>query len=165
MTRARTAPTRPAPADQERIVWRLVAEAQAQRALIAGVLQMHDVKALGLLGLDGAVVAGLTAARSGLPALWWVAIIAMAVCVPFFLVTIFGDRFFLGPSLSEFYAQHIDGAALQAGVRLLAELNEDISQTCKGAVVKEVSLTLGLYLFVLGALFSAAFLARMAVVR
>jgi hypothetical protein len=48
----------PGPTDQERIVWRLVAEAQAQRALIVGNSDMHDVKALGFLGLDGAVVAG-----------------------------------------------------------------------------------------------------------
>jgi hypothetical protein len=165
--RARATPPSipPGPTDQERIVWRLVAEAQAQRALIVGNSDMNDVKALGLLGLDGAVVAGLTASRAGLPALWWVAIIALAVCVPFFLFTILRSRFFLGPRLAALYAQYIDGGALQAGVRLLTELDKDMSRTREGEAAKELALTVGLYLFVLGALFTAAFLARMAVVR
>jgi hypothetical protein len=94
-----------------------------------------------------------------------VAIIALAVCVPFFLLTIVGARYVVGPAIAELYAQHIDGAALQAGVLLLTELNNDMLRTRRGTVVNQLAFTLGLYLFVLGALFSAAFLARMAVVR
>jgi hypothetical protein len=165
MAHTRIAADGPALTDQERIVWRLVAEAQAQRALIAGEIDMHDVKALGLLGLDGAVVAGLTASRADLPALWWVAIIALAACVPFFLFTILSSRFFVGPGLAELYARHIHGAALQAGVHLLTELDHDMSRTREGAAVKGRTFSVGLCLFVLGSLFAAAFLARMALVR
>jgi hypothetical protein len=154
-----------APPDQERIVWRLVAEAQAQRALLAGDSDMRDVKALALLGLDGAVIAGLTASRPTLPSLWWVAIIALAVCVPFLLFTILSRPAYLGPNLSAFYEHNIDGGSLHAGTGLLSELDRDLGRTRQAMIPKALAYSVGLSLFIAGALFTAAFLARMAVVR
>jgi hypothetical protein len=146
------------------MVWRLVAEAQAQRALIAANSDMYDVKALGFLGLDGAVIGGLTAARAQLPALWWLAVVSLAVCVPFFLFTIVGRSFFVGPRVSAFYARNMNAAPAQAGERLLADLESDMLSNRKALLPKSLAFSTGLALFVLGALFTTVFLARTSVV-
>jgi hypothetical protein len=153
------------PGDAERIVWLLVAEAQAERALLAAADDMHDIKALGLLGLDGAVIAGLTAARSELPSLWWVAVIALAGCVPCFLLTIRGWPAFLGPDLTQFHADSTDRSALEAGAQLFADLQASMQRNRAALAPKSRAFTIGMQLFVLGLLFSATFLARMALVR
>jgi hypothetical protein len=152
------------PGDAERILWLLVGEAQAERALLAASDDMDDIKALGLLGLDGAVIAGLTAARSQLPSLWWVAVIALAVCVPFFLITIRGWPVLFGPDLAQFYAQTANSSALDAGAQLFADLQVHMRRNREALAPKARAFAIGMQLFILGALFSAIFLARMALV-
>jgi hypothetical protein len=153
------------PGDAERIVWLLVSEAQAQRALLAANSDMHDVKALGLLGLDGALIGALTAARGQLPSLWWVAVIALSLCVPCFLFTILTRTVIVGADLPGFYAANIDRPAATAGLQLLADLNEYTDSDRRASVPRYRSLSLGTMLFMAGALFTAAFLARMSLVR
>lgn len=150
--------------DQEHIVWLLISEARAEIALLSANSDSHDVKALGLLGVDGAIIAGLTATRANLPSLWWVAVIALALCVPLFLLTIANRFFYVGPRLSTFYAENIDRPALEAGVQLLADLEAYFDHNHRALAPKGRALTLGLILFVLGALFSTAFLLRMSLV-
>jgi len=150
--------------DEERFVWHLVGEAQAQRALVAADSDMHDVKALGMLAVDGAVILGLTAARSSLPPLWWVAVIAVGVPVPFFLFTIADRRFHLGPRLADFYAKPRRAESLQAGVQLLAHLIDDMAANRRVMAVKTTAFTVGLVCFIAGILFAATFLARTSLV-
>ena len=146
--------------DEERFVWRLVEEAQAQRALAAAEGDIQDVKALGMLGLDGAVIIGLAAARSSLPRLWWVAVIALTACVPFFLLTIVDRRFRFGPALEEFYVKQRRLGPQRAGLQMLTELTEGMSDNRRLMAVKSVVFTIGLGCFVAGILFAATFLAR-----
>ena len=146
--------------DEERFVWHLVGEAQAQRALAAGDGDMHVVKALGMLALDGATILGLTAAKSSLPRLWWVAVIALALCVPFFLFTIADGRFRLGPALAGFYAAQRRAGSLQAGVQLLSRLSGDMAVNRRAMALRSAAFTIGLVCFVAGILFTATFLAR-----
>lgn len=146
--------------DDERFVWHLVEEAQSQRALAAADSDMHDVKALGMLAVDGAVILGLTAARSNLPRLWWVAVIVLGLCVPFFLLTIAKGRFQLGPIVADFYATQRRAGSLQAGLRLLTCLTGDMAANRRALALKGALFTLGLVCFVVGVLFAATFLAR-----
>ena len=153
------------PGDAERILWLLVGEAQAERALLAAHSDMHEVKALGLLGLDGALIGALTATRDQLPSLWWVAVIALALCVPFFLFTILSRKFTFGLELSRFYAANIDRPAAVAGLHLLADLNTFMARDRMAIRPRYRALSVGTMLFMAGALFTAAFLARMSLVR
>src|SRR5258708_3812214 len=126
-----TPPADTSPSDQERIVWLLINAAQAEIGLVYQNGDSHDVKALGLLGLDGAIIAALTAARAGLPTLWWVAVVALSACVPFFLFTIANQRFYFGPDLGSFYTANIERPALEAGVQLLADLHRHFHRNPK----------------------------------
>lgn len=157
--------TEVAATDAERIVAMLIGEVQAQRALEAAVSQLHDVKALAMLGLDGAGIAGLAAARPQLPPLWWVAVIALAASVPFFLLTIVDRSAYVGVDVADAYSEYVDRSAREAGLRFLSELRGQVAQGKHGRIVKARALSAGLALFVLGSLFSATFLARISLVR
>jgi len=153
------------PSDRERIVWLLIGEAQAQIAAASGDSDSHDVKALGLLGADVAAIIGLTAARPALPALWWVAVVALALCVPCLLYTIGERDFVLGPDLPKVYAQTIEGPALDAAVDLLGDLQGCLASSRRGLAPKRRAFAIGLLLFVAGSLFSATFLLNEVLIR
>jgi hypothetical protein len=151
--------------DAERVVSMLIDEVRAQRAMEAAASQLHDVKALALLGLDGAAIAGLAAARPQLPSLWWVAVIALGGCMPLFLVTIVSRPGSLGPDVPALYRQLVDRSALEAGMLFLAELRDNMAEGRAGGLFKAHALSAGLALFILGSLFAATFLARTSLVR
>jgi hypothetical protein len=153
------------PGEQERIVWLLISEARAEIDLLSENSDSHDVKALGLLGLDGAIILGLTAGRAALPPLWWVAVASLAACTPFFLFTISELAFYFGPNIGAFYEANIGRPALDAGVQLLADLQGYLEQNRAALGPKARSFALGMWLFVFSALFSTAFLLRMALVH
>jgi len=158
-------PALPLPSDRERILWLLIVEARAQIAASSGASDSHDVKALGLLGADAAAIIGLAAARSALPSLWWVAEVALAVAVPFFLYTIREGDLVLGPDVGKLFTEIGRTPAADAAVRLLGDLQGCLARNRRMLVPKQRSLALGLGLFIAGSLFSATFLLRMALVR
>jgi len=118
----------------------------------------HDVKAVGLLGLDSGAIAGLALGRGGLPALWWMAMVALAACLPLFLFTLRARPFYSGPDLPIFY-EEVEGApALRAGAMLLADLEGYLDHNRRTLRPKARAFSLGLLLFIVGAVFAAGFL-------
>jgi hypothetical protein len=84
--------------------------------------------------------------------------------VPFFLFTIAGRSFQLGPHLASFYAGHVDLPARQAAVDLLAELEHDLHSNHRALRPKSRSFSLGMCIFIIGAVFATVFLVRMSLV-
>ena len=153
------------PSDRERIVWLLIGEAQAQIAAASDDRNSHDVRALGLLGADVATIIGLTAARTALPPLWWIAVVALALCVPCFLLTIGRGSFWVGPDVGEIYAGSSRSGAAEVAVDLLADLQACLARQHRALGPKRRWFGIGLLLFVVGSLFAATFLLRVALIR
>jgi hypothetical protein len=152
--------------DEERVVWLLIGEAQAQIARASARSDRDENNALGILGVDAAAIAALTATREALPPLWWVAVVALAACVPFLLATISPRRLlYLGPDLAAVHAAKVSRRALGAGLQLLTDLLECLDKNQRIWLPKATTFMLGLSFFVAGALFATAFLLRMTLVH
>jgi hypothetical protein len=81
-----------------------------------------DSKALGLLGLDAAAIALMTAVRYDLLSLWWLPTTVLGLAGALLLAALWPRRFDLGPDTRRFYETMGASSRLDAGRQMLTEL-------------------------------------------
>jgi hypothetical protein len=108
--------------DEQAILDLLIPRAQSRLDGQFGDGDAMDSKALGLLGLDAAAIALMTAVRHDLASLWWLPTTALGLAGALLLAAVWPRRFDLGPDTRRFYETMGMSSRLEASRQMLTEL-------------------------------------------
>jgi hypothetical protein len=139
---------RRAAGDEETVAWTLVARAEARLAAQRRETDALDLKALGLLGADAAVIGVLIAVHDAVNRFWWLPASGLAVAGLLLLATIWPRDLDTGPRWQTFYETSGSGTALEVARHMLAELleavdaNDEAAAAWKSESVVKLSLDL-----------------------
>jgi hypothetical protein len=136
--------------DEDDVLRLIVERAQAQLASQFRDADALDVKALGVLAIDGVALGVLIAAHDLLNRYWWAPAAALGLAGGFLLLAVWPRRLDEGPNWRIFYEQFGGGTVAEVGRQMLSELltaiDENRVKRVKGLLFKIgfVLLSLGL---------------------
>jgi hypothetical protein len=108
--------------DEQAILELLVPRAQSRLDGQLGDSDAMDSKALGLLGVDAAAIALMTAVRHDVASLWWLPTTVLGLAGALLLAAVWPRRFDLGPDTRRFYETMGASSQLEASRQMLTEL-------------------------------------------
>lgn len=127
----------------------MIGLARDQLALQSAAADNIDLKAMGLLGFDGALIAANVAAKGVIHRLWWVPLPGLAISIVLCLAVAVRYSFLEGPSPEAFYAAYGGQSPAVALVQLLADLGEAYRRNQHPLTRKRQLLTCGLTVLLL----------------
>jgi hypothetical protein len=138
--------------DQQAILSMLIARAESR---IDGQIQGNDsldTKAMGILGLDAAVIALMVAVHDSVGRFWWIPTAGLGVAAVLLLYVVWLRKYDIGPDVRDFYDRQGGGTALAAKRQMLSELLAAIDSNDARLPRKSSAFKLGFAVFLVSLL-------------